>query len=41
VVDFVKDEIMDAARGLIRQDTYLLKKPLVKRQAIEAGERCS
>ena len=30
VVDFVKGEIMDAARGLIRQDAYLLRKPLAK-----------
>ena len=30
VVDFVKGEVMDAARRLIRQDAYLLKKPLAQ-----------
>lgn len=39
VVDFVKGEIMDAARGLIRQDAYLIRKPLPKGETVEAGGR--
>jgi tRNA G46 methylase TrmB len=36
VVDFVKGEVMDAARRLIRQDAYLLRKAL---EAIGKVER--